>query len=100
MKKTILILMAALACAGCAVVNRSSTAKDGRANKTTAWTLLSTLDGLDDSMTAGGTSRTKITKLTGDVQMVQALTEFAKVMAVLSRSGTNNDWITNLFSGQ
>lgn len=96
------VILVALLSSGCTAVKYLHTNKDGSSDSTTAGGLLITVDGLQTA-TADGSGyahSTSVQKLTGDVQMVQALTSFVDSigkLVVLSGGNTNAlSHLTNL----
>lgn len=100
MKKLLIIPLALLV--GCTSVKYTHNSKDGSSDSTQAAGFMVTVDGLQTA-TADGTGyahSTSVQKLTGDVQMVQALTSLVDTigrLVVLSGGNTNAlSHLTNL----
>ena len=102
MKLILSIAMAGLVCAGCATQIRSVTSKDGTVTTTKTTAFLQTIQGYSDQAVSpdGILYSTTIQNLTGDVQMVMALDQFAKDVASAAIVATGNTNIigTNVVS--
>ena len=66
-------LLIALVCAGCISASRTTTSKTGDVTQTRILAVLQTVNGLDDTVGADGSSHTALANLTGDTAMAQVL---------------------------